>query len=130
MRFLLPLVCGLLFGAGLSISGMTDTRVVLGFLDITGPWNPALAFVMIGALSVTLPAFQYLLRHRKPVFCDAYTLPEKAAIDARLLLGAVLFGVGWGLYGYCPGPALAALSSLNPEPWLFVAAMIVGMWRN
>jgi uncharacterized membrane protein YedE/YeeE len=130
MRFVLPLVCGLLFGAGLSISGMTDTRVVLGFLDVAGQWNPTLAFVMTGALIITLPAFQYLLKKRTPVLCEAYSLPKNTTIDLRLIIGAAIFGVGWGLYGYCPGPAVASLSSLNPEPWLFVAAMAVGLLKK
>ena len=127
LKFLSPLLAGLLFGVGLEISGMTDTRVVLGFLDLTGEWNPALMFVMGGALLITVPGFNYLLRKRKPVLCDDYCLPAKKNIDAKLLAGSALFGMGWGLYGYCPGPAIASLSTFGSEPVLFVAAMMAGM---
>ncbi|MDH3509774.1 MAG: YeeE/YedE family protein [Gammaproteobacteria bacterium] len=130
VRSAVPFFCGLLFGTGLAMSGMTDTRIVLGFLDIAGQWNPALLLVMVGALAVTLPAFHYALKTSKPVLCDYYSLPTKIHIDARLLGGTAIFGIGWGLYGYCPGPALASLSTLNPEPLLFVAAMAVGMIRK
>jgi len=127
LRFITPLLAGLLFGVGLEMSGMTDTRVVLGFLDLAGAWNPTLMFVMVGGLLVTVPGFNYLLKKRKPVLCDDYCLPSKQDVDAKLLLGSALFGIGWGLYGYCPGPAIASLSTLSTEPVLFVAAMIAGM---
>jgi uncharacterized membrane protein YedE/YeeE len=127
MRLIAPLLCGLLFGVGLALSGMTDTRVVLGFLDIAGQWNPALVLVMGGALAITLPAFSYLLKNRKPLTCDEYCLPTNKQIDAKLLGGSALFGIGWGLYGYCPGPALASLSTLSVEPLIFVVAMAAGM---
>ena len=127
LRLITPLLCGLLFGVGLAMSGMTDTRVVIGFLDIAGQWNPALLLVMGGALAVTLPSFSLLLKKHKPMLCDAYYLPDTQAIDAKLLGGTALFGLGWGLYGYCPGPALASLSTLNPEPLIFVAAMVAGI---
>jgi uncharacterized membrane protein YedE/YeeE len=128
MHLIIPLLCGLVFGIGLAMSGMTDTRVVLGFLDVTGQWNPALLLVMIGALSITMPAFNYALRKRQPILCDAYALPEKKTVDWPLLAGSALFGIGWGLYGYCPGPALASLTYLHPEPLLFVAAMAAGVF--
>lgn len=127
MRWLAPVFCGALFGIGLALSGMTDTRVVLGFLDITGEWNPALIFVMGGALTVTIPAFMFVLRREAPLLGDRFWLPEKTDLDRPLVVGAALFGVGWGLYGYCPGPALASLSSLNSEPFVFVIAMAAGM---
>jgi len=113
------------------MSGMTDTRIVLGFLDVTGQWNPALLLVMVGALAVTVPAFYFVLKKNgTPMLCDQYTLPAKRHLDAKLLGGTAIFGIGWGLYGYCPGPALASLSTLNPEPLLFVAAMAAGMIRK
>jgi len=127
MKNIIALVAGLMFGVGLALSGMTDTQVVLGFLDIAGEWNPTLMFVMGGALAVTLPVFNYSLRKRKPLLCDDYDLPTKTKPDTRLILGSAIFGIGWGLYGYCPGPALASLSSLNTEPFIFVAAMAAGV---
>lgn len=125
---IIPLVCGLLFGAGLDISGMTDTRVVLGFLDITGAWDPSLLFVMIGALAVTVPGFWLARKRSKPVFAGEFHLPATCKIESKPLLGSVIFGVGWGLYGYCPGPALASLGTLNWQPLLFVAAMAAGVY--
>ena len=127
MKNIIALVAGLMFGVGLALSGMTDTQVVLGFLDIAGEWNPTLMFVMGGALAVTLPVFNYSLRKRKPLLCDDYDLPTKTKPDTRLILGSAIFGIGWGLYGYWPGPALASLSSLNTEPFIFVAAMAAGV---
>jgi len=127
LRSFVALACGLLFGVGLALSGMTDTRVVLGFLDIAGQWNPALLLVMSGALTVTLPAFRFALRRQRPLLCEQYDLPQKTVIDRPLLVGAALFGIGWGLYGYCPGPALASLSSLDLQPVVFVIAMAVGV---
>jgi uncharacterized membrane protein YedE/YeeE len=124
---LVALLAGVLFGIGLSLSGMTDTRVVLGFLDLAGDWNPTLAFVMGGALLVTLPCFTIILRKQKPLLCDDYCLPTKTQIDLPLIAGSVIFGAGWGLYGYCPGPALASLASLNSEPFVFVLAMTGGI---
>ena len=127
MRLLVALFSGCLFGVGLALSGMTDTRVVLGFLDIAGDWNPALLLVMVGALAVTIPAFNLLPKRPQPLLCDQYHLPGKTNIDRPLLLGSATFGIGWGLYGYCPGPALASLATFQVEPLLFVAAMAVGM---
>ena len=121
------LIAGLLFGAGLELSGMTDTTVVLGFLDLTGDWNPALAFVMGGALAVSFPLYRLAMKREQPL-CDAeFHLPANTGIDRNLLVGATMFGLGWGLYGYCPGPAIAALSTLQWQPGVFVIAMIGGM---
>lgn len=123
----MPLLVGLLFGAGLHIAGMTDPEKVLGFLDVAGVWDPTLAFVMGGALLVTGPVF-FLLRARKaPWFAPRFMLPTLTRIDRPLLEGAALFGVGWGMVGLCPGPALANLTSLQSDVLLFVAAMIIGM---
>ena len=110
---------GFLFGIGLWLSGMANPRKVLDFLDITGSWDPSLLLVMGGAVMVTLVAFRPLIRRRGLVF-------EKTRIDAPLILGAALFGIGWGIGGYCPGPALTALSNSTLEVFVFVAAMIGG----
>jgi len=127
-RIIIPLLCGLLFGAGLAISGMTDTRVVLGFLDITGAWDPSLMFVMGGALTITVPGFWLAQKRSKPIIGDKFHLPATCAIQAKPLIGSVIFGIGWGLYGYCPGPALASLTVLNWQPLLFVVAMAAGVY--
>ncbi len=128
---LIALVAGLLFGLGLAISGMFDPAKVLGFLDIaaiaSGGWDPSLAFVMAGGLAVTLPAFQVARRWRQPVAAAEFQTPRARGLDARLLLGALLFGIGWGLVGYCPGPALAALAFAVPGTLVFVLAMAAGM---
>jgi uncharacterized membrane protein YedE/YeeE len=128
---LIALGTGLLFGAGLAVSGMHDPAKVLGFLDIaaiaTGGWDPSLAFVMVGGLAVTLPAFWYARRRTAPVAAPAFQAPAATAIDWRLMLGALVFGIGWGLVGYCPGPALAALAFCAPGTILFVLAMMAGM---
>lgn len=120
------LLSGILFGVGLALSGMTDRGRVLGFLDVTGAWDPTLVFVMGGAVLVTLVTFRFVLRRPRPVLESQFHLPSRTHLDAPLLGGAVLFGIGWGLAGYCPGPALASLMALTPGPWLFCAAMIAG----
>lgn len=127
MKNLTALLAGLLFGFGLALSGMTDTNKVLGFLDLTGAWQPTLAFVMGSAVLVTLVAFRLVLRRSRPLCDTQFHLPAKGAIDARLLAGAALFGVGWGIYGYCPGPALTALLYGRMDTVFFVAAMFLGM---
>jgi uncharacterized membrane protein YedE/YeeE len=127
-QVLIPLLCGLVFGTGLVISGMTDTRVVLGFLDVAGDWNPALLMVMVGALAVTIPGFWLAQKRSAPFFSTQFFLPASRAIEAKPLIGSVIFGIGWGLYGYCPGPALAALSSFGWQPLLFVVAMAAGVY--
>ena len=128
---LIALGTGFLFGAGLAISGMHDPAKVLGFLDIAAiansGWDPSLAFVMAGGLAITLPAFWYARRRTAPFAAPAFQAPTATAIDRRLMLGALLFGAGWGLVGYCPGPALAALAFGATGTIVFVLAMIVGM---
>jgi len=109
------------------MSGMTNTAVVLGFLDIFGPWNPALGYVMASAVLVTLIAFRFVLRMNKPILNRKFFLPGTTVLDSRLLGGAALFGVGWGIYGYCPGPALSALAYLETNTFVFVIAMLAGM---
>lgn len=126
MKNLAALACGLLFGAGLALSGMTDTAKVLGFLDLFGHWVPDLAFVMGGAVCVTLVSFRFVLK-RRPLLAPSFSLPTRTELDPRLLTGAALFGVGWGVYGYCPGPALSALVYLDPATMIFVASMLAGM---
>lgn len=127
MRILIAAtVSGLLFGAGLVISGMADPARVLGFLTLAPGWDPSLAFVMGGALLVTVPGFALLKQSPAPAFGGEYVKPASASIDRRLLLGAALFGAGWGLAGYCPGPALVAAGQLSPVALLFVAAMLLG----
>jgi uncharacterized membrane protein YedE/YeeE len=127
-QILIPLLCGLVFGTGLAMSSMTDTQVVLGFLDITGDWNPALLMVMIGALAVTIPGFWLAQTRTAPLFSPQFFLPATRAIELKPLVGSVIFGIGWGLYGYCPGPALAGLGTLAWQPLLFVVAMAAGVW--
>ena len=127
-QILIPLLCGLVFGTGLAISGMTDTQVVLGFLDVAGDWNPALLMVMVGALAVTIPGFWLAQKRSTPFFATQFFLPASRAIEAKPVVGSVIFGIGWGLYGYCPGPALASLGSLAWQPLLFVVAMAVGVY--
>jgi uncharacterized membrane protein YedE/YeeE len=128
---LIALAAGLLFGAGLAVSGMHDPAKVLGFLDVaaiaSGGWDPSLAFVMAGGLAVTLPAFWYARRRKAPLAAPAFQTPTATAIDKRLMLGALLFGGGWGLVGYCPGPALASLAFGATGTILFALAMVAGM---
>jgi len=127
MKAFVGLLCGALFGVGLAVSGMTDTAKVQGFLDLFGAWVPDLAFVMGGAVCVTLVAFRFVLKSKKPLLAPRFSLPTKSAIDGRLLSGAAIFGIGWGVYGYCPGPAISALGYLQTNTGIFVVAMLVGM---
>ncbi|MDP9456667.1 MAG: YeeE/YedE family protein [Actinomycetota bacterium] len=126
-KTIVALFSGALFGLGLAVSGMMDPRKVIGFLDVAGDWDPTLAFVMGGALLVTLPAFRLILRRPRPIFADGFALPTKNALDRRLIGGAALFGVGWGLSGFCPGPAVAALATGLTPVLAFVASMLAGM---
>lgn len=121
-------VTGVLFGLGLAISEMIDPARVIGFLDVAGPWDATLLFVMGGALAVTVPGFPLILSRPHPLLAAKFSLPTRNKIDGPLIGGAVIFGAGWGLAGFCPGPALAALASLSPTVVSFVAAMIVGQW--
>jgi len=117
---------GFVFGIGLWISGMANPKKVLGFLDVTGAWDASLAFVLAAAVAVTLVAFRFTLKRPKPLFADKFSVPERKDIDLPLVAGSALFGIGWGIGGYCPGPGLTALSTLTTEVVVFVAAMIVG----
>lgn len=128
MKNLMAALAGVLFGLGLVLGGMTQPAVVLGFLDMFGAWNPRLLFVMGGAVLTTMVGYRFVLRRTRPWLGTRFYLPETKAIDTRLVLGASLFGVGWGLAGYCPGPALASLSGGVSPVWFFVAAMVAGWW--
>ena len=127
MKGIVALLCGLVFGIGLAVSGMTDTAKVLGFLDLFGNWVPDLAFVMGGAVCVTVVAFRFVLKRDQPLLTPDFSLPTSSAVDRRLLSGAAIFGIGWGVYGYCPGPAISALVYLDSKTVIFVVAMLVGM---
>jgi hypothetical protein len=120
-------VCGLLFGAGLLLSGMTQPAKVLGFLDVFGVWDPTLAFVMAAALLVSFVGFRLARQRSKPVLAAEHLWPTRTEIDPSLLIGSALFGVGWGLVGLCPGPALVNLATLMPQVILFVLAMAAGL---
>lgn len=120
-------VAGLMFAAGLVISGMTQPSKVLGFLDVTGAWDPSLAFVMVGAIAVHFGFARCARRRDKPFFGDRFVWPEQTRVDVKLLAGAALFGLGWGAVGYCPGPAIVSLASGSSSVVLFVALMLVGM---
>lgn len=126
MAGIVAVFTGLLFGAGLAASGMTNPEKVQGFLDLTGVWDPSLMFVMGGAVVVTLISFRFILKLSRPVFSEQFHMPSSTAIDTRLIIGAALFGTGWGLVGYCPGPALAAIAYLNSDVMIFLVAMFVG----
>lgn len=131
IRTAAALICGVVFGLGLAVSGMIDPAKVIGFLDFAGAWDPTLAFVMGGALLVTVPAFRLILKRPRPVLENEFSLSTKRSLDGRLVGGAALFGAGWGLVGFCPGPAVAALApalytGLTPV-FAFVAAMLAGM---
>jgi len=117
---------GLLFGFGLAISEMTNPARIIGFLDVAGHWDPTLLFVMGGALLITGILFPLILRWVRPLVADRFSLPTKTKIDMPLIVGAIIFGIGWGLAGFCPGPALAALASGSRSVLWFVVAMIVG----
>lgn len=121
------LIAGILFGLGLSVSGMVDPVKVLGFLDFFGDWDPTLAVVMAGALALMIPASLLPGRMHRPLLAGEFKLPAKTAVDARLVGGAALFGAGWGLVGFCPGPAISSLAFGGASSAIFVAAMLVGM---
>lgn len=120
-------LAGILFGLGLVISGMVNPGKVIGFLDFAGDWDPSLILVMGGGLLVTIPAFHLILKSPQPLFDSKFFLPTMKFIDRKLVLGSILFGLGWGIAGFCPGPALAALVTLDTTVLLFAGAMIGGM---
>jgi uncharacterized membrane protein YedE/YeeE len=127
MNIFVALLAGIVFGLGLIVSGMADPAKVQGFLDLFGQWDPTLAFVMGGAVLVTASTFRWVLRRDRPLFAAGFKLPGRRDVDARLVAGATLFGIGWGIGGFCPGPAITALATFSPAAFVFVAAMIAGM---
>ena len=126
-RLLPPLVSGILFGAGLALGGMTSPQRVRGFLDLFGRWDPTLLFVMGGAVLVMAVAWRVRARMRTPLFGEKFSLPDRSDLDSKLIAGSALFGIGWGLAGLCPGPAVAGLALGFWQPLLFIAAMLAGM---
>lgn len=131
MSILAQFVIGLLFGLGLMLAGMSDPAKVLNFLDLAaipaGGWDPSLAFVMLGAIAVTFTGYRWVLRQGAPLFDTRFHLPEAKELEPRLWQGAAIFGLGWGLAGFCPGPALTALTTGGAAAWIFLAAMFSGM---
>ncbi len=127
MRQLIALASGLVFGLGLIAAGMTDPAKIKGFLDLFGAWNPSLALVMIGAIAVGVFAFAVARRRSRSWTGDPMEIPTSKVIDSRLIVGGLLFGVGWGVAGFCPGPALVAMGSGLGAAWIFGAAMLAGM---
>ncbi len=127
MGLLVSAAAGLLFGIGLLISGMANPAKVQNFLDLAGTWDPSLAFVMAGAVAVTLAGYRFVLQRPRPILAERFSLPQAKDIDAALVAGSALFGVGWGLSGYCPGPAITALPLLAKGTLVFVPSMIAGI---
>ncbi|QUY46032.1 YeeE/YedE family protein (plasmid) [Acaryochloris sp. 'Moss Beach'] len=123
---LITLISGIFFGLGLGISQMIDRERVLGFLDVTGTWDPTLLFTLGGAVGVTILTFRWVLGRSTPIFSPKFYLPTKQAIDGQLLMGSAIFGIGWGIAGYCPGPGLVALVLGIWNPFLFVISLIFG----
>jgi uncharacterized membrane protein YedE/YeeE len=121
------LITGFLFGLGLCLAGMTSPAVVQGFLDIAGAWNPALLFVMAGGVVVTFLGYRFLVPKSRPLWASSFTIPSATRIDTPLISGAAIFGIGWGLAGYCPGPAVVSLASGRTGVFVFVFSMAAGM---
>jgi uncharacterized membrane protein YedE/YeeE len=126
-RHAIAFVSGILFAGGLALSGMTRPGKVIGFLDVSGHWDPSLAFVMVGAIAIYATIFWTSRRMTKPLLAEVFAEPAAARIDRRLLLGSAIFGIGWGLAGYCPGPALASLGAGMAQAVYFVVSMTAGM---
>lgn len=128
MRFLIVFLIGALFGAGIALSGMANPAKVLNFFDLAGSFDPSLAFVMAGALAVAAPGYALLFRMRdKPLFDQSFRLPKASAIDAKLIGGSAVFGIGWGIAGFCPGASIPALGLGHASAAIFVAALLVGI---
>ncbi len=127
MRLIYSFVIGVIFGTGIAVSGMANPAKVLNFFDIAGTWDPSLAFVMAGALAVTFVGYRLVIPRGAPLLDQTFHLPDAKQIDKRLVGGAAIFGVGWGIAGFCPGGALPALGVFHAQVWIFVTAMVVGM---
>ncbi len=127
MKIVIAFLSGLLFGAGLIISGMTSPDRVIGFLDVAGAWDPSLAFVMAGAVLVATPLFVVSRRRQRPLADEQFDTPDTTIIDRRLLAGSAIFGIGWGLSGICPGPALVNLAIMPAQTFVFILAMLAGL---
>jgi len=128
MSFVVNLALGLLFGIGLVISGMSDPAKVQNFLDLAGTWDPSLAFVMGGAVIVAFFGYRLVLKRDRPIVGTKFRIPTRTELEPRIFAGPAIFGFGWGLAGFCPGPALTALGLAAPGTLIFVPAMFVGMW--
>jgi len=126
MKGFVSFSCGLIFAIGLGISGMTNPEKVLGFLTLSETWDPSLAFVMVGAIGVHLISYLWAKRSKKPLYAENFDLPANKKVDAKLLVGALLFGLGWGLGGFCPGPAITSLVTFVPKVLIFCVAMFCG----
>jgi len=122
------LVSGLLFGAGLAVGGMTNPRKVINFLDVGGAWDPSLALVMIAAITVHFLAYRWVLGSSAPLFADDFAIPKLRYIDTKLVAGSAIFGAGWGLGGYCPGPGLVSLGAGSRDALIFVIMTAIGWW--
>ena len=128
MRLVSALLIGLLFGAGIAVSGMINPAKIFNFFDFTGTWDPSLAFVMGGALIVTFIGYRLAWKRQAPVFDSQFHLPTRKDLDPPLIGGAALFGIGWGIAGFCPGGAIPALGLGESQAFIFVAAMLAGLW--
>lgn len=127
LYYLIILMCGILFGCGLTISNMVNANKILNFLDITGNWDPSLLFVMLGAVLVTWIGYRYILKSKQPLLTEKFYFSQKKFIDINLIVGSAIFGIGWGLSGYCPGPAITALGLGIMDAFYFAAGMIISL---
>lgn len=126
MYILSAFLIGILFGTGLSISNMTNPYKILNFLDFFGPWDPTLLVVMVSAVLTTFIGYKIVFRAKKPKMAETFYIPEKTKISKQLIFGSIIFGIGWGATGYCPGPSITALSTFNMDPLYFVIGMVLG----
>ena len=126
VSFIVSIFSGVVFGMGLALSGMTHPEKVLGFLDFAGAWDPSLLFVLGGAVGTTILTFHFILHRKVPLLSDYFHLPVLTKVDSKLVTGSLIFGIGWGISGYCPGPAIAALADPNWETWIFLPMMLLG----
>lgn len=127
ITLLTSFIVGFIFAIGLGISGMTQPQKVVAFLDLFGSWDPSLLFVMVGAIAIHFVSYKLIRKRKSPLFATDWQVPTKKEITPALIVGSLIFGIGWGLGGFCPGPALASLASLDYRPFIFVGSMLVGM---